>query len=334
MATSFELYIFGVAATAGLLRVIWSISYSFTPWLLPWDLWIFPSALLLAPLLCATVRRMTETQEDRIYLLSGPLRFSLAFMMFLYGLSKVLLEQFSQNFSDRDTRVLEASGVIKAWSFFGHSSSYQAFLGWGEILGALCLLFYAALPAGAILLSVMLLNIAYANFTHNIGVRANSSLYLCQALLLLWPERQRIWRFMLGLGTESRRLPAIRERRRALLNAARLAACAAIGAYASYNQWMYHIHKPFPHPLIGIWRSREPVELLRLRFDTNLTGSLATPTEERKEITFDFEPKTGKLTLQHQEQVFFRGTAQIKDGQILQLLDAAGKKTIYQRVAP
>ena len=333
MARTLELYIFGVAAAAGLLRILWSVSYSFTPWLMPWDLYIYPGSLILAAPLAWVIKRMVRQPIDRIYLLSTLIRFSLAFMMFLYGLSKVLLEQFALSYSDQDTRLLNASGAMKAWSFFGHSDAYQAFLGWGEVVGALLILFHATLPVGALLLTVMLVNIALANFTHDIGVRANSTLYLTQALLLLWPDRARIGQFVAGKFAEPRCLPEVASRWRAPLNLGRGLAALAIAAYAGFNQWMYRVHKPLPHPLVGIWRCEKPNRLLRLRFDDDRKGTVSTPTDDRQDMTFEYSAVTSDLKMRGSDSVYFDGQARLQDERTLVLSEPSGN-AVYRRIRP
>lgn len=338
MASAFELLALCVLAVAGALRVAFSVSYAFVMTLWPWDLYLYPLAVLFSPLLAWVICRSTQKHEDRVFLASALIRAEVAFMMMFYGVSKVALQQFAQSYSDLDSRMLAASGTMKAWSFFGHSPAYESFLGWGECLGSLLILFYATVPAGALLLAIMLVNITFTNFTHDIGVRANSTLYLLQALALLWPERGRIVAFLRGLAVPIRPVPAIAERQRKRLTLARLLVVTAMASFVLYNQWMHIVHKPRPHPLVGIWQANVPTLLQRLRFDNDHGGSLSRVDQDRVEFQYTYQPGQLPLKIEVLSEgdwtPTFQGRAVLVGPGELDLTPDGGPTIRYRRIQP
>jgi len=338
MASAFELLALCVLVVAGGLRVAFSVSYAFVMTLWPWDLYLYPLAVLLAPLLYWAIRQSTQKHEDRIYLASALIRAEVAFMMMFYGVSKVALQQFAQSYSDQDCRMLTATGLMKAWSFFGHSAAYESFLGWGECLGSLLLLFYITVPAGALILAIILVNIVFTNFTHDIGVRANSSLYLLQTVALLWPERGRIIAFLRGVAVPTRPLPGIVERQGKRLTVARAVVVTAMASFVFYNQRMHVVHKPQPHPLVGIWQASVPTSLQRLRFDNDHGGSLSRVEEDRVEFEYHFQPGQLPLKIEVVSEgkwtPCFQGQAVLVNASQLVLTPDGGPSIRYRRIKP
>lgn len=251
-------------------------------------------------------------------------------MMALYGLSKVMGQQFALSHSDLDGRIGQATGAVKTWAFFGHSSLYEATLGWGEVAGSWLILFHQTVLPGAALLAIMLVNIAIANFTHDIGVRANSCLYLAQACLLLWPERLRISRFLRGKYVPERVVPDVRTRRWMLLLGGRWATLVLSISYLAFNQWMLYKHRPAPHPLVGIWRCRVPSPILRLRFDNERKGSLESVGADRVEFNYEFSSAQSTLEFVEADTKRVLQIRLLSSGEV-ELRDESGQASLFQR---
>jgi hypothetical protein len=79
------------------------------------------------------------------------IRYYLAFIIFSYGFAKVFAGQFPHTMANMDARFVELSPMRVAWAFFGYSRGYQEFLGWGEVVPALLLLFRRTALLGALM---------------------------------------------------------------------------------------------------------------------------------------------------------------------------------------
>ncbi len=82
--------------------------------------------------------------------------FVVTLSMLAYGLGKYW--QFGQ-LHDPDQTVSELSGMQLMWAFYGYSKTFPMLLGIAEVLGALLLLVPRTRILGALLLSILLINI-------------------------------------------------------------------------------------------------------------------------------------------------------------------------------
>lgn len=279
------LYLYCLVAMAGILRVIFFVSYSFTPVLWPWESRFWWLAPPLGAVLYAFIVRRHADPAIRLAAAALPVRACLAWMMLVYGVGKLLNQQFvAPSILAQDSRIYQATGAWKAWAFFGHSPLYEAFLGAGEIVGGLLLLFQPTLQPGAALLLVMLTNIVFMNATHRIGVLASSSLYCIQAALLLGLERGRWLAFLRGQAFPARSSPTLVATRTAW--AGRLLLLALVGSHLVWNLLQHHKHRQPESPLVGLWVARDEGRLQRLRLENSHEGSLAI--RENEAVLFDY----------------------------------------------
>ncbi len=91
-------------------------------------------------------------------------RFALAFGMFPYGISKLLLLQFQVGASIYAQPLGSALGPTLTWAFLGYSPAFQFLLGACEIIPATLLLFARTRRLGALLLFPVLLNVTLINY--------------------------------------------------------------------------------------------------------------------------------------------------------------------------
>jgi uncharacterized membrane protein YphA (DoxX/SURF4 family) len=91
------------------------------------------------------------------------IRFFLAYTILGYGYAKVFAGQFPHTMANMDARLVELSPMRVAWAFFGYSKGYQEFLGWGEVIPAVLLLFRRTTLIGALMMFIVILNVFLVN---------------------------------------------------------------------------------------------------------------------------------------------------------------------------
>lgn len=123
------------------------------------------------------------------------LRMYLAWIIMGYGLAKVFASQFPLLMANMDARIAELTPMRVVWSFFGYSKAYQIFLGWGEVIPALLLLFRRTTLIGALLMVVVMLNVWLINIFFDVCVKLNSFTYLAVAVYILLQYGGRLWKF-------------------------------------------------------------------------------------------------------------------------------------------
>ncbi len=161
--------------------------------------------VLIATILWTFLDRRRSSFHTAYYWLRVLVRYYLATMMFGYGFAKVFhlqmpfpyLSQLVQPFGDKSPMGL-------AWSFVGYSKAYSAYTGWGEVVGGLLLLFRRTTTLGAIVTSVVMLNVAILNYCFDIPVKLFSSVLFLMAAFLVAPDARRLWNvFILNRPTSS-----------------------------------------------------------------------------------------------------------------------------------
>lgn len=146
---------------------------------------------LLFNLLHTKIPNAYRVQPILVFLL----RMYLAWIIMSYGLAKVFASQFPQLMANLDARMAELTPMRVAWAFFGYSKGYQMFLGWGEVIPALLLLFRRTALIGALLMVVVMLNVWLVNIFFDVCVKLNSFTYLAVATYILLQYGHRIWKF-------------------------------------------------------------------------------------------------------------------------------------------
>ena len=126
------------------------------------------------------------------------IRYTLAFILIMYGSIKVIQLQFpfpslyrlTQDFGD-------ASPMGLAWTFIGYSSGYNLFAGLGEVVGGILLFSRRTTTLGAIVALGVMSNVMMMNFFYDIPVKLFSSHLVVMALFLLSADAVRLVRFFL-----------------------------------------------------------------------------------------------------------------------------------------
>jgi uncharacterized membrane protein YphA (DoxX/SURF4 family) len=159
--------------------------------------WIFLACIAVISLVVALVWAIADRRRPRDArlreLLRVLLRYTLAFVLFGYGVDKVFLAQFpAPNIGRLLQPYGDSSPMGLMWTFMGASPAYQLFSGAMEVLGALLLLFRRTTTLGALVLGAVLTNIVLLNFCYDVPVKINSSHYLAMCGFLLLPELRRL----------------------------------------------------------------------------------------------------------------------------------------------
>lgn len=147
----------------------------------------------LAALIWAVADRRRRNYDTLHHWLRVWLRYYVAYMMFIYGFSKVFhlqmpspyLSQLVQPFGDKSPMGL-------AWSYVGYSKAFSAFTGWAEVVAGLFLLFRRTTLLGAVLSAFVTVNIVAINFCFDVPVKLFSSFLLLVSLFLMAPDLKRL----------------------------------------------------------------------------------------------------------------------------------------------
>lgn len=135
--------------------------------------------------------------EKLLFWLTVYIRYFLAFTMMGYGFAKVIKTQFPFPYVGK---LLEPVGELSPmgllWTFMGYSTPYTIFAGMGEVLGGLFLFFRRTTLLGALILSIVLINVVILNFSYDVPVKLFSLHLLFMTLLLLAPHASRLWKLL------------------------------------------------------------------------------------------------------------------------------------------
>jgi hypothetical protein len=193
------------------------------------------------------------------------LRYFVAATMLGYGWVKVFKSQFpALQPSDLLVTYGESSPMGLLWRMMSYSTGYTVFTGMVEVVGALCLLFRRTTLAGALILTVALVQVVALNFAFDVPVKLGSMHLLFYTLVLVMPDARRLVACVLGSPTVSRRearfvVPSSALARRALEGAKWVATASILGltvyeAVVAYRTWGDGAPA---HPLQGVYEARE-----------------------------------------------------------------------------
>jgi hypothetical protein len=113
--------------------------------------------------------------------------------MFSYGFVKVFKLQFPFFSADRLLQPYgDSSPMGLAWNFLGFSQGYNYFMGFGELLSGILLLFRRTTTLGALVTLVVAGNIMAINYCFDVPVKLLSTALVVMSLFLLSKDLQRI----------------------------------------------------------------------------------------------------------------------------------------------
>ena len=153
-------------------------------------------ALIASALWLSIDRRRAHDAKIRA-VLRVFIRYSIAYTLLSYGISKLFIRQFP---APSGLRLLgpygESSPMGLLWTFMGASPAYVFFSGAAETIGALLLLFRRTTTLGALVLGVVMLNVVMMNFCYDVPVKINSSHYFAMCVYLMSPDIVALLRFL------------------------------------------------------------------------------------------------------------------------------------------
>ena len=120
------------------------------------------------------------------------LRYFCAFMLFMYGFSKLLHVQFNLQSQLSQQPVGSLTGYQLTWYYYGYSRIYACLLGLTQVAGGSLLLFRKTALLAALLMTPVMSNILLINIfilVNDYGPYVISAVILASLLLILWQER-------------------------------------------------------------------------------------------------------------------------------------------------
>lgn len=206
-----------------------------------------------------------ELKTKVVYCLWVLIRYFLSLVFLSYGFIKIIGLQFYTSLSQLDMKLIDLSksdmGV--AWFFFGHSNSYEMFLGWGETIAALLLLFRRTSILGASFLLAIVTNIVAVNYWFDVSVKINSTYFLLMTLWVLMYQYSRLMSFfILDRSVEAAVYPTFSLKKQKLI---KIANALVVLVIIGYNAWdtFYRFPKEYgfdlgkKSSLKGVWKVDE-----------------------------------------------------------------------------
>lgn len=113
-----------------------------------------------------------EPSEKENRILYGLVRWSVAFVLLIYGFAKLTHAQFTILDSELDKPMGHVSGFWLTWYYFGYSSVYGAVIALSQIAGAILLTFRKTTLLGACLLFPVVVNIVLVDIFYRVDLAA------------------------------------------------------------------------------------------------------------------------------------------------------------------
>jgi hypothetical protein len=121
------------------------------------------------------------------------LRYISAFLLFVYGSSKLAHMQFHMNVALAQRPVISLSGYQLTWYYYGYSRVYACILGLTQVLGATLLLFRKTALLGAITMLPVIVNILLIDIfilPPDYGPTVPACIIFISLAMLLWRDLQ------------------------------------------------------------------------------------------------------------------------------------------------
>lgn len=236
-------------------------------------------------------------------------RFALAFIMFSYGVVKVLPSQFPPPTLDRLLQPFgDASPMGLLWTLMGASTMYSFFGGAGEMLGGILLLFRRTTLLGALVSAAVMANVVALNFSYDVPVKLFSLHILAMALLLILPDTRRLLDFFV-----LQRPPVLLQAKP--LRIAGVALCAALTLFVLYSLVRDTPTTNPRSPLYGIWNAdtfvangvtpapNDPARWRRVVFDNPRWFALQTMDDSRTRFYLKLDQKKKTMEVEKRDEL-------------------------------
>jgi hypothetical protein len=120
------------------------------------------------------------------------LRYFCAFMLYMYGISKLMHLQFNMSSQLAHQPIGSLNGYQLTWFYFGYSRAYASILGLTQVVGATLFLFRKITLLAAVLMFPVMANILLINvfiLINDYGPYLMSALISASILTILWHHR-------------------------------------------------------------------------------------------------------------------------------------------------
>ncbi|HLC82792.1 MAG TPA: DoxX family protein [Bacteroidia bacterium] len=142
-------------------------------------------------------RKRTNYEKLKSYLFIY-IRYCIGFYMLVYGFDKIFKSHFPfPSLGKLEQTFGESSPQGLLWAFMGYSTSYTIFLGIIEVLSGFLLLFRRTTALGALLVLLIMINVAVINFSYDVPVKLFALHMVAYAILLLYPFFNSIFQFFI-----------------------------------------------------------------------------------------------------------------------------------------
>lgn len=135
------------------------------------------------------------------------LRYFCAFMLYMYGVSKLAHLQFNMSSELAQRTIGSLNGYQLTWFYFGYSRVYACILGFTQVTGATLLLFRKTTLLAALIMLPVMANILLINIfilVNDYGPYFISILICSSLLLIVWHQRAALFSlFWTAQNTES-----------------------------------------------------------------------------------------------------------------------------------
>jgi hypothetical protein len=155
----------------------------------------------------------SHTHTDSYPRLLDWLRYFCAFMLYMYGISKLLHLQFNMQSQLAHQAIGSLNGYQLTWFYFGFSRIYATILGLTQVAGATLLLFRKTTLLGALAMLPVIANILLINMfilVDDYGPYLISGLICASLLMILWKQRVALftllWSTQNGEALRSKRI--------------------------------------------------------------------------------------------------------------------------------
>ncbi len=168
------------------------------------------------------------------WLLIG-LRLVLGLELISYGCTKIIPMQMpppSLTTLSYEVGEIPPSGLV--WIFMGSSPAYQVFAGIVEFVAGWFLVARRTTTLGALLAMAALMNVMAINYCYDVPVKLYSTLMFSQALILVLPDRHRLFRFFIS----HQELEANQPRGPFASRWANRSACFLVIGFFAYATWV------------------------------------------------------------------------------------------------
>lgn len=170
---------------------------------------------VVGALIWSLLDRNRKNYSTLFYWLTVAVRFYVGFMLFNYGMYKVIKMQFPFPGIGRLMQPYgNSSPMGLAWTFLGFSKGYNLFMGIAEV-AALLLLFRRTVTVGAIITLMTTANVMAVNYFYDVPVKIVSTSLFLLTVFLLVPDIKRLVKFFFtgeAVSLPAMPAPAIRRK--------------------------------------------------------------------------------------------------------------------------